>query len=294
MQTKYITYVSALCALLMVVSPLAASAQSVSSGSTTSSATALNWSGYVADIGSYTQITGSWVIPTVTTTNDTSADATWVGIGGVLSHDLIQAGTEAVPDSNGDTDYEAWYELLPDNSQVVPLTIHPGDSVSVSIALQSATTDEWSIDFNDSTTGQSYQTTVMYASSLSSAEWIEEMPAGVGERISLDDFGTIDFSDGSTMQNGTSETIADSGAQALTMQNQNGEPTAVPSSLGTDGMSFTVERTTAASSSIGIGVPSYATRAYQNYAYGNGGAHETSRRFRVYLEPNGFLRISRY
>src|SRR5258707_409862 len=55
--------------------------------------TALNWAGYVSQKGVYTGVSGSWVVPSVTSTSQNAADAAWVGIGGVLTHDLIQAGT---------------------------------------------------------------------------------------------------------------------------------------------------------------------------------------------------------
>src|SRR5205807_743579 len=53
-----------------------------------------NWSGYVANGGSFTAVTATWVVPQVSATS-TGADATWVGIGGLNSRDLIQAGTQA-------------------------------------------------------------------------------------------------------------------------------------------------------------------------------------------------------
>ena len=64
-------------------------------------------------IGSNTQLSGP--------------DATWVGIGGVTSNDLIQAGTQAII-QKGQTSYEAWYELLPGYQTIIPLTINAGDS----------------------------------------------------------------------------------------------------------------------------------------------------------------------
>src|SRR6185503_10225868 len=56
--------------------------------------TSTNWSGYAATGGTYTSVTGTWTVPTVSATT-AGADATWVGIGGINSTDLIQAGTEA-------------------------------------------------------------------------------------------------------------------------------------------------------------------------------------------------------
>ena len=125
--------------------------------------------------------------------------------------------------------------------------------MNVSVAQESNGSGVWMISFTNVTTGQSYSTTVNYASSRSSAEWIEEMPAGVGTAISLDNFGAVTFTDGSTIESGTTMTIVGSGAQPLTMTNQMDQPIAVPSVLGSDGMSFSVTRTVATSSAIGIG-----------------------------------------
>jgi hypothetical protein len=135
-----------------------------------------NWSGYAATDGAYTAVSGTWVVPTVNADNgDTGAgDATWVGIGGTDSHDLIQAGTDAAVLGTGRVRYSAWIEMLPAVAQTVPLTVSPGDTVSASITRQSGT--NWQITLQNRTTGQQYQTTVQYTSSLSSAEWIQEAP----------------------------------------------------------------------------------------------------------------------
>src|SRR5579884_3471735 len=64
--------------------------------------TSLNWAGYLANSGGYTAVSSSWVVPSATGTGSSqSADATWVGIGGVSTNDLIQAGTENTVESNG-------------------------------------------------------------------------------------------------------------------------------------------------------------------------------------------------
>ncbi|HUO56415.1 MAG TPA: G1 family glutamic endopeptidase, partial [Candidatus Paceibacterota bacterium] len=173
------------------------------------------------------------------------------GIGGVLSQDLIQAGTEALPDTDGGISYEAWYELLPGGSHTIPVSVHPGDVVSVSVSQQSSADNTWLIVFTNKTTGESNRTNVHYVSSLSSADWIEEMPAGVNMRIGLDNFGAVTFTNGSTVENGVTETIMGSGAQSLTMANNEDVALAIPSTINADGESFSVTRTNAATDSIG-------------------------------------------
>jgi hypothetical protein len=164
--------------------------------------------------------------------------ASWVGIGGVSSGDLIQAGTDETVGASGPARYEAWYELLPRASQPVALTIAPGDRVSVAITQPAA--GSWQIQIADTTTGQSSNQTVSYGSSLGSAEWIVEAPSSRRRVLPLADFGTIGFSGATTVQNGASETIAQADGAAVTMSGARGQVEAAPSSLGGDGESFSV------------------------------------------------------
>src|SRR5205823_10341559 len=134
-----------------------------------------NWSGYAATGGTYTAVSGSWSVPQFSPDGPAGIDAAWVGIGGVRSRDLIQAGTQQTVSGSGRTQYEAWIEMLPRSSRPVPLQVHPGDSITVSINEES--TDQWLIHFTNNTTGQTYDTTQTYTSSHSSAEWVEEAPS---------------------------------------------------------------------------------------------------------------------
>jgi hypothetical protein len=208
--------------------------------------TSENWSGYVASGSGYTSVGGEWIVPQATASTSLAADATWVGIGGVASSDLIQAGTQAVI-QNGTTTYEAWYELLPAASQEVPLTVKPGDALSVTLAEQSS--NVWLISLTDLSSGQNYQTSVTYNSSQSSAEWIEEMPSDQSGLVPLDNFGSVSFSGGFAVQNGARLTISETDASPMTMITSSGAALAVPSMLGVDGASFTVTRSDVASSS---------------------------------------------
>ncbi len=206
--------------------------------------TSHNWSGYAATGGTYTAVTGTWTVPDFTPNGNAGVDAAWVGIGGLRSTDLIQAGTQQTVSGSGSTRYEAWIEMLPSASRPVPLQVHAGDSITVNISEQSP--NQWQIAFNNHTTRQTYQTTVQYTSSNSSAEWVEEAPSsGRGGILPLDSFGTIQFSGGSTVKDGQTVSIAASGARAITMIGNNNQALAVPSALGGDGSSFTVARTDA-------------------------------------------------
>ena len=231
------------------------SAQSVTPGSGTAPAqtqpntttpaqtsdTSSNWSGYVSNGGTYTSVTGTWIVPQVGATT-AGADATWVGIGGVSGTDLIQAGTQATV-SGGSVSYEAWIEMLPDSSRTVSLDVAPGDSVTVSLTEQSS--GQWLIAMSNDTTKASYQRTVTYSSSRSSAEWVEEAPSSGRGIIPLDDFGTVRFTGGSAIRDGKTLNLTALGATAVAMINRSGQAIAQPSTLGADGSSFAVTRTSA-------------------------------------------------
>jgi len=249
-----ISVIGFILAISGLFSPVLASADSTNQS--------YNWSGYVtpANSGSYTSVSGGWTVPTVSNTNQLSTDVTWVGIGGITSSDIIQAGTQAIVNSSGPVTYEAWYELLPASTQTVPLTVHAGDSISVSIAEQGTATNTWLVSFRNNTTGQSYQLTVNYASTLSSAEWIEELPATeLTNSISLplDNFGLVLFNGVSATRNGSSLTASALGAQAYTLVNTNDQVLATPSALGSDGESFSVTRSSASAGSQTVTTPTY-------------------------------------
>lgn len=200
--------------------------------------TSRNWSGYAASTGTFTAVRGTWTIPSVSAAA-TGTDATWIGIGGATTTDLVQAGTQATVD-NGLVQYSAWVETLPQPSQTVPLAVNVGDVITVSIAQQSS--GVWNIAIQNATSGGGYSGTVIYTSSLSSAEWIEEAPTSGGKVVLLDRFGTIQFTNLSTVDNQQTVTPAAAGATAVTMVNSLGVTLATPSALSASGASFSVTR----------------------------------------------------
>jgi hypothetical protein len=202
----------------------------------------LNWAGYAATSGGYTGVSARWNVPDVAPNSPRGIDATWVGIGGVRSRDLIQAGTQRTVSANGAAEQQAWIELLPRPSETVPLALSAGDAIEVAISQQGP--ENWLIAFTNTRSGQTYQTTKHYASSLSSVEWVEEAPsAGRGRSLPLDDFGIIPFDRAAAVHDEQSVTIAEAGAYAITMITPSGEHLVEPSALGADGSSFSVART---------------------------------------------------
>jgi hypothetical protein len=200
-----------------------------------------NWAGYVARGGGFASVTGTWTVPQPAASTTGAADAAWIGIGGESTRDLIQAGTEEAMLGSGRVQYSAWIETLPQVSRTVPLAVHAGDSVTVSIAEQQP--GSWQIDFQNNTTGGTYSRTVQYTSSHSSAEWIEEAPSGRGGMLPLDDFGSVTFTDASAIKSGGALNLTQANAQSITMTNDGNQPVVTTSSISGDGAGFTVTRT---------------------------------------------------
>lgn len=201
--------------------------------------TSLNWAGYTTSSeGPYTAAQGSWIVPLVTDTTPGRADAAWVGIGGRQTHDLVQAGTEAVIDNGGQVQYDAWYELLPDVSIPVDLKVSPGNSITTSIT--EIESDQWQIMINNTTTGESFKKIVTYHSSHKSAEWIEERLSTIDRSyFPLDNFGSVMFTGGTATENGTTHSLKDLTLQPVTMAQLNGTTLATPTPLNPKG-GFTV------------------------------------------------------
>ena len=235
------------------VSDLQTSSSSTTTSSTTSSSTtstfstgsnisytSSNWAGYVSSGEKYTTISGSWVVPSVSgVSGQTSADATWIGIGGVNSSDLIQIGSEDTVSPSGKVSRAIFYELIPSAAYLISgFYISAGDSLSASISETSL--NNWALKLTDNSTSQIFQTTVSYDSSNSSAEWIEEDPVLNGSMVALDNFGSITFSLGSTTANDNLINILNSSPSSITMVNSAHQPIVTPSAINSTGDGFTL------------------------------------------------------
>jgi Peptidase A4 family len=212
-------------------------------GGTTDS---LNWSGYAVtpSTDNITAVSSTFTVPSAGLVPPGFA-ATWTGVGGYSTSDLIQAGTaeQSAPSNSllGDQ-YYAWYELLPAGETQLTgctgdasCTVTPGDDITVNIGQVSG--DTWSISMSDA--GKwTWSKDVTYSSSESSGEWILEAPTLEVAQTLLAPVGTVHFGPTSTYTaGGTTHTIAAGDPTQIDLSpgvvNE-----ATPSALASDGQSF--------------------------------------------------------
>jgi Peptidase A4 family len=231
-----------------------------------SAATAVssNWSGYAVTGTSFDRVSGSWIEPTAICSSavGTTSSAFWVGLGGDSSSDsLEQVGTEADCLASGGARYSAWYELVPQASVKVKLTVAAGDRMAASVVVHGT---KVTVKLTDVTRHTSFSKTLGMASpDVSSAEWIAEAPStltpGGTRELALTDFGTVRFSSASaTTRSGHTGTISDTAwtATAIALETSTGggpgspftpfatrqtrATEAVPTSLSAKGEAFSV------------------------------------------------------
>jgi hypothetical protein len=207
----------------------------------------LNWAGYVVAPGSgVTAVDSTFVVPSAGSVPP-GFSATWAGIGGDTTSDLIQAGVseQSLPSNSllGDQ-YYAWYEILPASETQISgcsgdanCTVTTGDSITVEIHNVSGS--KWSINLSDA--GHwTYSNTLTYASSESSAEWIQEAPTLVVQTIPAP-VGDVAFGPTSTYTvGGTAKTIAAGDPTVIEESPVGGVNEATTSALAADGQSFGV------------------------------------------------------
>jgi hypothetical protein len=203
----------------------------------------LNWSGYATDPGSgITAVNSTFTVPAAGALPPGFA-ATWTGIGGYTSQDLIQAGTSENSSSLLGDQYYAWYEILPASETQLTnctgdsaCTVTPGDVVSVDI--HQVGTDLWSVSLVDA--GHwTWQQNISYTSTESSAEWIFEAPTLVVQTIPADT-GTNYFGPTSTYTDASGTHPIAQGNPITIDMGPGGVNEATPSALAPNGESFNV------------------------------------------------------
>jgi hypothetical protein len=205
-----------------------------------------DWAGYavLSDLTNpqpvIESISGSWVVPVVQASEKDTFSAAWIGIGGQVDDTLIQTGTDQDCVS-GQVTYSAWYELLPQYALVIEtINVTAGDKITASISLVNSATDEWLIEINDVTSGQSFSKSVFYPSSRLSAECIVERPSVNNSVSTLANFGSVTFTDIRISINSNSGTVTDFPFSRVLMYNRQNAELASLSPLSSGGSSFTV------------------------------------------------------
>jgi hypothetical protein len=296
----------------MILTLAATAACALGAASTASAASAdvqqassENWSGYVAGGSSsssstqFKSVSGSWVAPTAKCTssarggNGAAYSAFWVGLGGAgQTQALEQAGTEANCSASGQAGYYAWYELVPAAPVRINLAVHPGDHISTRVTVEGTAVD---VSVSNQTTGQSFsKQSTMSNPDVSSAEWIAEAPSscdgsGSCTPLPLTNFGTVDFTSASaTTTDGQTGSISDSnwstaavsltpgagsaGFEGVDLAAGQSSGSATPSSLSSDGSSFSVAYAASASGAgAGTSGQGYGYGGGDGYGYGNPG-----------------------
>jgi hypothetical protein len=222
-----------------------------------------NWAGYADTDDTFNSVSSSWTEPTVNCSNSDAsltsllgfssllggpgaASAFWVGLDGYTSSSVEQLGTDSDCDSGTPT-YDAWYEMYPNPSVTLPsqYPVQPGDQMSASVAANSAGTS-FTLEIGDATAGWTFSTTQTGSGfARSSAEVVAEAPSSCSvlfcSEVPLADFGQINFSgSGVSDSAGTNGALSTFDANEITMTD-NGTTLATPSSLSSDGSSFSVK-----------------------------------------------------
>lgn len=198
-----------------------------------------NWSGYAVTGETYTQVVGSWSVPTVIATPGSRYASDWVGIGGFQSNDytLIQAGTTEQY-VNGKATYNAWTEILPASEKIITgFTVKPGDAITVTVAKGSA--KSWTMTVVDSTRSETFTRKVNYNSNEASAEWIHEAPEVDGTIVDIASTSNVDFDHG-TVNGSTVIGSAGTLTKILLEGYLPGDTKATPSKLDSDKDGFAV------------------------------------------------------
>jgi len=162
-----------------------------------------NWAGGIVQVSSLnlnppepaTMVYAEWTVPAIQTAAVEPGQQIigfWVGLGGVNSLQLLQAGTAAVVTGNA-VNYSAWTEWLPNNATPDNLIIQAGDVVSVLVCAPQAT--QGYVSMMNQRTNQAISVAVADPQGAtpydgSTVEWIVESISS-----EMPNFGTMTFTE---------------------------------------------------------------------------------------------------
>jgi len=208
-----------------------------------------NWSGYVAApslqrgvANSVSYVAGSWIVPNLAPTPNTSYCAIWVGIDGFTSGTVEQMGTEHDWSNGHQTNY-AWFEMYPQGSyEITGFPVNIGDEISVGINYIGSNIYRMVL----TNVTRRVSTTIPYSYTTSSsgqrscAEWVVEAPFA-GTILPLSDFKLASFNSCAATIEGVTGTINNGHwtEDSIEMIGTSGAK-AIPSALSPNGANFTV------------------------------------------------------
>jgi hypothetical protein len=184
-------------------------------------AAAFNWSGY-ADTATkaqtFTKVSGSWTVPSVTCSAEDQITSDWVGLDGFTSSTVEQLGTTSWC-YQGKAVYYTWYEIYPKLAHQVSTALRPGDKITAAVTR---TGTSYAFKLTDSTTsGNNISVTKTCALATckdTSAEWISERPSFSIGMAPQAHYNTFKITNGSQTSSGRTGTIgAGPGVNAITM-----------------------------------------------------------------------------
>ena len=133
------------------------------------------WAGYTESGTAFSMVSGTFDVPDLVASPGATSTSEWVGIDGATNGALIQAGVEQSFDpATGGVSMYPWWEILPAPETRIPMRVHPGDRIEVTISAAGG--DLWTIAMTDHSTGQRFSTRQVYTGPDTSAEWIVEAP----------------------------------------------------------------------------------------------------------------------
>ena len=184
-------------------------------------AAAFNWSGY-ADTATkaqtFTKVSGSWTVPSVTCNAEDQITSDWVGLDGFSSSTVEQLGTTSWC-YRGKAVYYTWYEIYPKPVNQMSGALRPGDKITAAVTR---TGTSYAFKLTDSTTpGNNISVTKTCALATckdTSAEWISERPSFSTGIAPQAHYSAFKITNGSQTSSGHTGSIgAGPGVNAITM-----------------------------------------------------------------------------
>lgn len=203
-----------------------------------------NWGGAVLIGSGYTEVTGTFVVPNISTPSGGSADssycaAAWVGIDGdTCSSAILQTGINICIE-DGKITNTAFYEWYPASQEYwSDITINTGDTITATVSASSTSSGTATI------TNRSNGQTVSYTFSgegnelcETNAEWIMEDLSSGGGLTSFANFGSdFTFTDAYAISNG--QLVDTTGATIFDIEQEGEVLTSASASGGTVTVSY--------------------------------------------------------